>query len=100
MCVQKSHEQDEQEDDDLCECRHHYFPDCYGQGIHEDELYIEDEEDQCIKVITDIELIPGGPGGGDTAFIGLSFLRVLFPFYEESGSGDPAYCKGDPGEEK
>lgn len=97
MRIQKSHEQDEQEYHYLQETRYSYFSDRYGPGIHENKLYIENEEDQCIQVIADIELIPGSARGGDTALIGLPFLRIFCPFYEDPGDSNPPGCKNDSG---
>jgi len=99
MCIQKSHEQDEEEDEDLDERRHPDFSYYDGPGIHKYELNIEDEKDQRVQIVADVELIPGSSRGGDTAFVGLPFLCVLPAFDEEAGDGDASRRKRDPGEE-
>src|SRR5579859_3714935 len=100
MCIQESHKQDKKENEDLGKSRHADPFYRYGPGIHKDELYIEDEEDQRIQVVSHIELIPGGSGGWDAAFISLPLVCVLSSLYKEAGSGDAACCKCNSGKEQ
>ena len=88
MCIQESHEQDEQENHDLHETGYPDLSDRYSPGIHKDKLYIENEEDQCIQIIADIELIPGSTRGGDAALICLPFLCIFCALYKDPGDGN------------
>ena len=100
MRIQESHEQDEQEYYDLHETGYPYFSNRYGPGIHKNKLYIENKEDQCIQIITDMELDPGSARGWDTALIGLPLLPIFGPLYKNPGDSDPPCCKSNSGNEK
>ena len=97
MCIQESHEQDEQENHDLHETGYSDLSDRDRPWIHKDKLHIEDEEDECIQIIPDIELIPGSTSGWDTTLIGLPFLCIFCSLYKDAGDGNTPGRKCNPG---
>jgi len=74
--IKKPDEQYEEEYDDLNQCKHTGLFDRNGPRVEENNLDVEDQEDECKKVISHVELGPCLPLRGDTAFVGLALLWV------------------------
>ena len=81
MHVKKSHEENENENNNLnqgtpSDTLHHNCP-----WIHENQLHIENQKDEREEIVADIELIPRCALSWDTAFVSFTFRFVLRSFH-------------------